>query len=192
VSKYRETWEYKIGTVAELKLATKLRHAGCLVSQVRHGTAVAPLLYGWTHADHIVLPDLQVFWPPRVCSVEGHAWVECKHKSTTGVMQVMDNLKTTGIDLRLWQEYDRLRQATGYPVVLAFIQREQDGVYLADLDNHRVPSVGVARGEMVFWALDSLQRVCSYTDLMATPAASQQLEMPLFYPPPTWDQPPLW
>jgi hypothetical protein len=192
VSNYRDSWEYKTGTVAELKLATKLRNAGCLVSQVRHGTAVAPLLYGWTSQDHIVLPDLQVFWPARVCPVEGHAWVECKHKSTAGVMHEMGDLKTTGIDLRLWQEYDRLRQATGYPVVLAFIQQKQDGVFLADLDNHRIPAVGAARGQMVFWALDYLQRVCSYAELMATQAASQQLEMPLFYPPQVWDQPPLW
>jgi hypothetical protein len=107
-------------------------------------------------------------------------------------MQAMGGLKTTGIDQRLWEDYDRLRQATGYPVVLTFIHREQDGVFLADLDNHRLPSVGSARGRMAYWALDSLPRVCSYGELMNAPAAQQQLEMPLFYPPPSWDQPRLW
>jgi hypothetical protein len=118
--------------------------------------------------------------------------VESKLKSTCGVMQVMGNLKTTGIDQRLWNDYDRLRQATGYPIVLIFAQREQDGVFLADLDNHRIPAVGAARGQMAYWALDYLPRLCSYSELMATPAASQQMELPLFYPPAIWDQPPLW
>jgi len=189
VSGYRDSWEYRTGTVAELKLASRFRRSGCLVSIVRHGTSVAPLLYGWQ--DDLVLPDLQVFWPPGLCSVEGNAWVESKLKSTCGTMQVMDNLRTTGIDARLWEDYDRVRQATGFPVVLTFIQREQDGVYVADLDNHRIPAVGSARGQMVYWALDYLPMVCSYTELMETPAAAQQIELPLFYPPPRWNQPPL-
>lgn len=186
MSGYRDTYEYKTGTVAELKIASKLRNGGVHISIVRHGTSVAPLLYGW--GGDLVLPDMQGFWPHQVGQVRGNAWVESKLKSTCGVMECMDNLRTTGIDLHHWQHYDQVQQVTGYPVVLVFVQREQDGVFIADLDTHRVPAVGNAKGKMVFWALDSLQRVCSYTELMETRPAVQQLEMPLFYPPVAWDQ----
>jgi hypothetical protein len=174
----RDSWEYRTGTVAEMKLATLLRRSGWAVSIVRHGTAVAPMLLGWT--GKLVLPDLQGF-PPGGSSV----WVEGKWKSTTGVMECMGNLVTTGLDLQNYQHYCEVQRQTGHPVVIAFMQREQDGIYLAHLDRDMVPAVGNAKGKMVYWDLAKLQRLCSYEELMATQAAQQQLEMPLFYPAPS-------
>jgi hypothetical protein len=175
VATLKDSWEFRTGRVTELKVATRLRNGGCLISVVNDGGDVAPLLHGW--AQDLVLPDLQCWWPGGLS-----AWVECKFKSTCGVYQ-RAGIPTTGIDRSKYVHYAEVQERTGHPVLLVFVQREQDGVFLAELGKDLVASAGAGRS-MVFWDLTRLQQLCSYEELMATPAARQQLEMPLFYPSP--------
>jgi hypothetical protein len=135
------------------------------------------MLHGW--AQDLVLPDLQSWWPGGLS-----AWVECKFKSTCGLFQGGTrhlNIPTTGIDRSKYAHYANVQEKTGHQVLLVFVHREQDGVYLAELGKDMIAGAGAGQA-MAWWDLGRLRRLCSFEELMATPAARQQLDMPLFYP----------
>lgn len=168
--------EWRTGVVAEAQVAAQLMRDGALVSQVGHAGDVAPALRGWHR--HLTLPDFQVWWP----KLRRATWVEVKCKSTFGVVRVMDNLKTTGIDLSKHTAYETVERVTGHPVLLVFVHPAQDVVLLADLHQHRVPSLGDG-ALMVFWDVSKLERLCSYEELKQATARPQRIDEPLFVPP---------
>jgi 23S rRNA A2030 N6-methylase RlmJ len=138
---------------------------------------MAPALHGW--GQKLTLPDLQVWWP----KTRQTTWVEVKCKSTCGVVRVMNNLQTTGIDLAKYSDYEAVERMTGCAVLLVFLHRAQDAVLLADLHTHRVRALGAGK-QMVFWDMARLTRLCSYQELMQTTPRKQGIEEPLFSPPP--------
>jgi hypothetical protein len=167
---------YLDGLNNEQRLKVVLADLGCTVRRVEHGGDVAYPLRGWHQRQR--LPALQCWWnePGRL------TWVAAEWKSTTGVMRVMGNLPTTGIDRARFLQFQAVEQLTGHPVVLVFLQKAQDAVVVTDLRANLLPAVG--RGNpMSFYSYGALRRLCRYQELMAVAPPAPAIEDPLFSPP---------
>jgi hypothetical protein len=167
---------YLDGLNNEQRLKVILTGLGCTVRRVEHGGDVAYPLKGWHQ--RVRLPALQCWWddPGRL------TWLIPEWKATTGVIRVMGNLPTTGIDRARFLHFQEVEQLTGHPVVLAFLQKAQDAVVVTDLRTNLLPAVGRG-GQMAFYSYGVLRRVCGYHEFMAVAPPAPAIEEPLFSPP---------
>lgn len=171
---------YRTGLVVECQVATVLVRQGCRVSLLKHGSDTAPALLAWR--GKVLLPHWQVRWP------DGHrTWLAVKRKTTCGVMRVLGNLRTTGIDRQDERAYLEVERLTAHAVKLVFVHQAEGVVVVGGLHEHRVKPLG-AGSPMVWWSLDALPRLCSFADVQAAVPREVRLDAPLFMPP---DLPPM-
>jgi hypothetical protein len=172
---------YRDGLNDEQRLKVILTERGHTVRRVEHGGHVAYELKGWWQ--RLRLPALQCWWDDS----KQMTWVVPEWKSTCGVIRVMGNLQTTGIDRARFIQFQKVEQLTGRPVVLAFLQKAQDAVVLTELRNDLLPGVG--RGKpMSYYNYAKLRPLCTYAEFMSTDPPVPVIEKPLFSPPPVGHQ----
>ena len=172
---------YRDGLNDEQRLKVVLAQRGHTVHRVEHGGDVAYQLRGWWQ--RLRFPALQCWWDDRKLM----SWVVPEWKSTCGVIRVMGNVQTTGIDRARFIHFRKVEQLTGHPVVLVFLQKAQDDVVVTDLRSDLLPAVG--RGKpMSFYAYAKLRRLCGYGEFMAVAPPVPVIEKPLFSPPPDGHQ----
>ena len=128
----------------------------------------------------LVAPDLVAFKDGRVL------WIEAKHKTAFTWWRI-GQVFETGIDLRHYLDYLKVREKSGCPVFLLFLHKggqakdsplSPDGLYGNDLsvlaahESHRDPRWG--RSGMVYWTrrVDGgpLVRLAGYEEVISSPA----------------------
>jgi len=158
--------------VIEIAVATWLMERGCLILPVYDysglGENKAPKLQAFSATDSLVTPDLLVARSGLL------SWCEVKWKS--GVIHYRKtNERETGIDLRLWHQYQKVKAVTGAKVFLLFAHSNpEDSVITCDelavldaLPQKRESARG--RGghpPMINWPIRLLHRMASYDDVI--------------------------
>lgn len=146
--------------------------------QVELDTGKGPRFYT-ADAGALVTPDILAIRGGQIW------WVEAKTKSAFTLYR-KDNTIQTGIDRRHWQEYLKVREVTPFPIWLLFLHKpgqslagdplgrispcglfgEEIGV-LCDCVDHESDKHGPTG--MVYWRLESLQKLGEYADVTASP-----------------------
>lgn len=208
---------FEVGRTSESDIAMWLRsrNNGVLpVYEILKKEGLGPRFFG-SIADNqerlYVAPDMLVF------GGNGKAiFVEAKHK-TVFTWHRITSRWVTGIDIRHYNDYQRIRAETGLPVWLMFLHVSEvpdardlyqgcphqcpTGLYggelekLSKLENHRHKNWG--RSGMVYWAAESLNKLAQlsefprYARIASTyDAARPQLELEASdydQPPKEWD-----
>ena len=156
------------GRAIERAVARWLQARGSLILPVYDysglGEGKAPKLEAFTVADSLVTPDLLV--ARRGVLV----WVEVKYKHHADLTR-KTGLLETGISLRLWREYHRVREVSGTRVFLAFAHESEDVLTcdeietLCSLSPREYDGPKMGRGGMVFWPLSRLHRIASFAEV---------------------------
>lgn len=133
------------------------------------GSGKAPKLEAYAASDSLVTPDLLV---ARSGSL---VWCEVKWKASANLFRRTNEFET-GIDLRLWKQYQRVRRETGARVFLVFAQMSEGIVTCDDIDAlDALPSKrvydGPAYDSMVNWPLRHLHRLANYAEVVREAAA---------------------
>lgn len=118
----------------------------------------------------IIAPDLLVFSEKRVI------WIEAKHKKAFSWHRLSGRW-VTGIDLRHYEEYQRIERVSPWPVWLLFLhdggqakdspEESPAGLYgnalsvLTGCENHRSQNWG--KSGMVYWWIEKLIRLADET-----------------------------
>lgn len=131
----------------------------------------------FTVQGNLVAPDLLIFGREN----SKVWWIEAKHKSAFSWHRI-SRCWVTGIDLRHYQDYLRIRELSPWPVWLLFLQREgvakdtppnkisPTGLYggsLAYLEkrvNHSHDNWG--RSGMIYWAEKTLTKIATLEDIL--------------------------
>jgi len=115
-------------------------------------------------SESLVIPDL------LICRRGKTTWVECKWKSSTALHR-NTNTPTTGINLRHWEHYLRVRRVSGCDVVVMFIhiaEQEMRGDTIETLranEHHRYDGGKMGRDGMIFWDWGKLRRWCTLAEV---------------------------
>lgn len=141
------------------------------------GEGKAPKLQAFSASDSLVTPDLLV--ARRGCM----SWCEVKWKTSAFHFRKTNEFET-GIDLRLWNQYQRVKKITGCRVFLVFVHEAEDTVtcdeigLLDSLPNKRVSSWGRPSEDtnrshppMVNWPLRVLHPLATYRQVVPSEAA---------------------
>ncbi len=127
------------------------------------GSDKAPKLSAIHQLDSLVTPDLLTAKDGRA------AWLEVKHKQRADMHRNTHTIET-GIDLRLWRQYEHVKRVTGLPVWLVFVHEAENEVRtgeIAKLDPikriYDGPKMG--RGGMVFFPYEQLVRLASLSSI---------------------------
>lgn len=113
----------------------------------------------------LVLPDL------LACKDGDTRWVEVKYKDSADWTRLTNRLET-GISLRLWTHYVRVRAVTGISVWIMFVHRLEGEVRGAEIETlSRMPpriydGRKMGRGGMAFFPWDGLQLMTSLSDIL--------------------------
>jgi hypothetical protein len=129
------------------------------------GDDKAPKLMADSEADSLVIPDL-------LCARHGEVqWVEVKEKDSASFTNITGRFET-GISLRLWEHYTKVRAATGTPVWLFFAHNKEDEVRCGEIASlspkkriYGGPRMG--RAGMVFFPYHDLTLVCKLSEIRA-------------------------
>lgn len=111
-----------VGQMGESAIALWLRRRGWNVlpayeKEIDNGKGPRLFMAQGSEDRELITPDLLVM---RDATFH---WVEAKHK-TTFTWYGIGGYWTTGIDLRHWQDYQRVQALTGIPVYLFFLHRD--------------------------------------------------------------------
>ncbi len=191
------------GQVAESLIATWLRRVrGCTVIPIYEkeiGSGKGPRVF--MPDGELVAPDMQVVRGGEL------SWIEAKHKTTFTWHRITQRW-TTGIDQRHYQEYLKVSDLFPWPVWLMFLHEqsrpaEQDrqyapgdsptGLFGDDLRrlrccvNHQSDKWG--KNGMVYWAVGSLAKLATLTEVMTASEPSKQATAALTTPG-RWDNDP--
>jgi hypothetical protein len=124
------------------------------------GDGKAPKLQG--DGVSLVTPDL-------LAARDGSTkWFEVKHKTRADWTRITGRLET-GIDLRLWNHYVRVRASTGCEVWIVFVHEHEDEIRAGEIGaldaiKRESPRFNNGRGG-VFWAWDSLTPMAKWSDV---------------------------
>lgn len=119
------------------------------------GDDKAPKMAAPAGEQDLVLPDLQCFRSGEF------RWLEVKFK-TRASWRERGGYLTTGMNLRLYEDYIRVERVSGGKVFVLFLhekEREARGDALARLqeyESHRYSGPKMGRGGMVFWPYEKL------------------------------------
>jgi hypothetical protein len=162
-----------MGQAGESAIAKWLRGKGYSVMPVYEkliDNRKGPQIF--TPTGSIVAPDLFTFRGAEA------RWIEAKHKSAFTLHKITGQW-TTGIDLRLYEEYQRIDAETSWPVWLLFLQEEGQAKYspkgcptglfggklsyLVKNEHHRHMNHGTSG--MVYWAHETLRLIAPLSDV---------------------------
>lgn len=182
------------GKVAESYIAKWLIYRGNAVMpayQIEKDAGKGPQLF--TGKGGFVAPDIVAF------TSRGVIWIEAKHKTVWSWHRNTQRW-TTGIDLRHYEDYQRVARHTNLPVWLVFYhstdkpaQRDVErgcptkcpvGLFggeifkLTKTENHRAPGLNIARdgnighgrSGMVYWSFNSLKLLATKDEVMEAAA----------------------
>ena len=125
----------------------------------------APKLMAESPDESLVIPDL-------LCARRGEVrWVEVKEKDSASYTNITGRFET-GISLRLWEHYQKVRAATGAPVWIFFAHNKEDEVRCGEIatlsPKKRIyGGTRMGRAGMVFFPYHELVFVCRLSDLRA-------------------------
>jgi hypothetical protein len=98
-------------------------------------------------------------------------WCEAKRKTRADFTHITQRLET-GIPLRLYREYQRVKAESGIDVWLFFGHERENEVRCTELDALK-PRIyagpKMSNGGMAFWGWDDLIRLCPLTDILGAP-----------------------
>ena len=136
-----------------------------------------PALYAVEGA--LIAPDMLVFQPKGKT-----VWIEAKTKDAFSWHRNTQRF-VTGIDLRPYDDYQRVQAVSPWPIWLLFLQGEgvakdtppgkiaptglfgRPLAYLVQHENHRSPNWG--RSGMVYWSSDTLLSIAPLCSLTSPP-----------------------
>ena len=164
------------GRVAESHIARFMRAQGASilpVYEVAEGMCKGPQVFAPMGQEYIA-PDMFCF------NLRGAIWIEAKHKSAFTYHRLTERW-TTGIDYHHYTHYRKISELSAWPVWLLFLHRENgqakdsppgcpSGLFGGNLEtlsrkvNHMHENFGRSGG--IFWAVDSLQYIASYADVV--------------------------
>ena len=130
------------------------------------GANKAPKLQAFSASESLVTPDLLVARRGVTC------WLEVKWKSHAFHFRKRNEFET-GIDLRLFRQYQRVREITGCKVWIVFAHRDENVVTcneIGELD--AMPSKRVSQWgsdghpPMINWPLRHLHRLAEYAQII--------------------------
>lgn len=133
------------------------------------GENKAPRLEAFSASDSLVTPDLLVARSGRM------QWCEVKWKE-----RAFEFMKTneyeTGIDLRLWKQYQRVKTVTGCRVFLVFAHKQENIVTCDEIGAmDSLPGKRVYMGSqyksMINWPLRHLHQLTEYARIIPSEAA---------------------
>ena len=156
------------GRVIERALARWLMSRGARILPVYDysglGENKAPKLEAFSATDSLVTPDLLVARKGRM------QWCEVKWKESAFLFR-KTNERETGINLRLWSQYLRVKQVTGCQVFLVFAHKRRISSRATRSD--RFPMLtrqamyrGDAYAPMINWPLRLLRPLAPYSDVV--------------------------
>lgn len=170
------------GKAGESAIARWLRGRGCTVLPVYEKImdfGKGPTLF--LPDDVLIAPDMLVF------KSESAWWIEAKHKTAFSWYRIGQRW-VTGIDLRHYQDYLRVDDATPWPVWLLFLHRggqakdslpSPDGLYgnklshLRENESHRSDRHGPSG--MVYWGIGALVKMADLEELDELPATQPRI-----------------
>jgi len=163
-----------IGKVAESAIANWLKRMGYSILPVYEkalGEFKGPQLF--TPNQSLVAPDMFVF------RGKASLWVEAKHKDAFTWHRITQRW-VTGIDLRHYIDYCEVDDRSPFPVWLMFLHRggqakdspanSPTGLFAGALkhlrmhENHR--HSGWGNSGMVYWSVDTLQKIATLDEVM--------------------------
>lgn len=162
------------GRVGESLIANWFKRRGYSILPVYEkelGEGKGPQLF--TAEGGLIAPDMLCFKGEKVM------WIEAKHKSVFSWHRRTQRW-VTGIDIRHYEDYQRVEAQSPWPVWLLFLHREGytaepphncpvglfggDLPYLVKHENHRHGNWG--SGGMVYWARETLKKIARLTEMV--------------------------
>lgn len=123
--------------------------------------AKAPMLFCGRR--RLVIPDLQAWRPNRTL-----VWFEIKVKEQAVLYRKLNTI-TTGIELRHWQHYHEVSEATNADVWLVFIHEAEGVVVTGEISDmpisHQYNGNKMGRGGMIFFDFNKLYRLMTLEQL---------------------------
>lgn len=169
---FTEMFEQKlqIGKVGESQIAEWLKSRGhniLPIYEIEKGQYAGPAIYA-SDGSTIIAPDMLIFGGGKTI------WIEAKHKNAFTWHRITKKF-VTGIDLKHYFDYQKVRLLIDWPVWLLFLHRSgiakdslagpaglfgNDLEYLMKHENHRHENWG--KTGMVYWAVEHLIKLANY------------------------------
>lgn len=143
--------------------------------EIEVSSGKGPRLFTSAHG-RLITPDMLVFKDDVIC------WIEAKTKSAFTWHRKTKSFQT-GIDLKYWNDYLKVREYMGFNLNLFFLHKS--GSVAKDTPNHKTSPSGLYYGEitdlqktidhtfngygsygMVYWKESDLIKLCDYDEMI--------------------------
>ena len=166
---FRENPKFKWGEEFERALSVYLQSRGWGVLPVYDYSGdedKAPKMH--RVGGGLVLPDLFAARRGTSC------WVEAKRKTRTDLHRITNTVET-GIPLRLYRQYEQVRDESGIDVWLFFGHEREDEVRclkVGEIEPRIYAGSVMSRGGMAFFPWERLHFLCKLTDVILQEVAA--------------------